>query len=378
MPSKVKSSLRNASRFSPCVDAEDLQFGRDRAPEPGELVGLAPTRLVAVDEVSALYGVEGVVVRSAQRLARAPLHRRDGAQRDAGFGSEERDGDVAGLAAAQPAASREQGHDRLESHAGASGGNALGQVRGGDLAAPSTSNAVQHVLDDLGGDRRDLHDLVPDRIIDGVLAVQCRVTDAASIRMKLHAAIDLLGCERLARLALVPGLAARLAARRLLLAPLLPRLVRRRWLGGVGGILIEAGGQLTHLLLENGVVLTQAVILADQVGAVRLEVADTLGEFRDLLLERRPAFRHTLWIGHGCEGAERLRPAVSVHPPGLLYRLVVPTQTPTSVPESSMFTTESTSSRGKSGARWGGTHMCGERETFSDGMSVARSSGTHE
>jgi len=72
---------------------------------------------------------------------------------------------------------------------------------------------VEDVLDDLGGDRRDLHDLVPDRTVDRVRAAQRRVAGAAAIGVQLDAAIDLLGLEWLAGLPLVPGLSARLPAR---------------------------------------------------------------------------------------------------------------------------------------------------------------------
>jgi hypothetical protein len=238
------------------------------------------------------------------------------AQRYTRLWAEERNRDVTSLAPAQSAAAREQRHDRLESYAGASGGNALGKVCGRDLAASSARDAVQDVLDDLGGNRRDIDDLMPDRIIDGVRAAQRRATGAAAIRMQLDAAIDFLGPEWHARLSLVPGLASRLAPRGLLLAPLLPRLVRRRRLRGVGRVLVETRGEFPDLVLENGVVLAQPVILADQACAVRLEVADAAQKLGNLLLELvdpRLVFRHTSWIGQRCEGAERLLACVSVH-----------------------------------------------------------------
>jgi hypothetical protein len=47
-------------------------------------------------------------------------------------------------------------------------------------------------------------------------------------------------------------------------------------------------------------------------------MADALQKLGDLLLERRPTLRHTLWIGQRCEGAERLLACVSVQGVGCL------------------------------------------------------------
>jgi hypothetical protein len=52
------------------------------------------------------------------------------------------------------------------------------------------------------------------------------------------------------------------------------RLVRRRRLRGVGRVLVEARGQLADLLLEDLVVLAQPPVLADELRAIRLHMAE--------------------------------------------------------------------------------------------------------
>jgi hypothetical protein len=133
---------------------------------------------------------------------------------------------LAGLTTADAAAAGEQREDRLETRTDAAGGHARGQVRRRDLAAARAAGLVKLVLGDLGDDRRDLDDLVTPHIARGILRSEAATAPPAAHRQERDLAIDVLGCEGLARRAFVPGLASWRAPGGLAAPALLPGLVR--------------------------------------------------------------------------------------------------------------------------------------------------------
>ncbi len=158
-----------------------------------------------MDELGVLHGVERLVVGGLECLGRTPLQRGDGADRDPRLLAEERHGDIGGFAATDAAASREQREDRLEARTDTAGGHTRGQVRRRDLAAAGAAGLVEHVLEHLRDDRRDLDDLVTPCLAHGILRSEATMAVPAALGHDRDPVITAPGGKGLRVVPLCPG-----------------------------------------------------------------------------------------------------------------------------------------------------------------------------
>lgn len=209
----------------------------------------------------------------------------------------------------QAVAAGQDGEQGLQPRAESPGRHPRRQRGTGAGTAGRASEPVQAVFRHLDFDGRYLGDLVPAGV--RVFAVKGLPALSAGRGHQADGLLDLLGRHQGALLPCVAGLPALLATRRGQggAAFDVGRVARRR-AGGVGGIPVEAFGELTDLLLEG---LQPLLIMLDEGQDGRL------GHRRYLIpqLNRdRRNRRHTLILGHletcTSSGCERLHGGYSV------------------------------------------------------------------
>ena len=172
-----------------------------------------PAGLVSVDGVGLANGVAQLKPRVSEYAAHPHDRRVDRADRDRA--AEDLAHDVGDLAAREPVDAGEHRDVRFQPGPERRAADAVGQLRECALAAAWASKAPQQVLEDQRADWRQLPLLMGDRFAQTLLAAVETVPATAAPGQMLQALIDALWRSHLPRLALMAGLAARLAQRRL-------------------------------------------------------------------------------------------------------------------------------------------------------------------
>lgn len=186
-----------------------------RGGEPDPLLGArkAPARLVGMDHFRLFDRLAQLRPRVGEGTAHPDDRLIDGAERDRD--PEEIADGVFDLAAREPVDAGESGDVGVKARAEGRGPDPVGELGRAGLGAARAEQAVKAMLEDKRRDLGQLPDLMAKRFCGGLLGAREAVPALALRRQVLEALVDALGRRQLAGLALVAGLAARLAQRAL-------------------------------------------------------------------------------------------------------------------------------------------------------------------
>ena len=157
-------------------DAEDRGAPGERSPERAPAATQAPAGLVDVERRGGADVAEQVLVGLVEGQGHALQDRLDGACGDAR--SEELAKELCGVAPRDAVPDREGGDGRLQAWAESSPRNIDRQRGARHGAALRAAQALQAVLADDDGDRRQLRDLMARRLADGA---RLRLAEAADL-----------------------------------------------------------------------------------------------------------------------------------------------------------------------------------------------------